>query len=206
LSMEKEMLGIYVTGHPLEKIKDDIEKIATINTLKMTEITENGELSQDGQNVKYIGIITSVKKKFTKKNTIMSFLTVEDLYGTTEIIVFDSCYNRCSALLVEETIVTIEGRLSIREDEPVKIVASNITEYKKVKVKPTTIKLDITNIEESKKEKLRGAIKFFAGDKNNMKIYVIDNNELKPCGAIYATEQVIKEFVEILGKDRVVVE
>ena len=82
LSLEKEMLGIYISGHPLDKYIDAIKKVATINTLKM----QNQEENQDGKIVKYAGIITAIKKKYTKKNTLMAFLTVEDLYGSTEII------------------------------------------------------------------------------------------------------------------------
>ena len=129
LSMEKEMLGIYISGHPLEKIRSNIEKVATINTLQMIQMKEQNDLSQDGKQVKYIGIINSIKKKYTKKNTLMAFMTVEDLYGSTEIIVFDTCYSKSQNILLEENIVLIEGRLSIREDDDVKIVANNITEF-----------------------------------------------------------------------------
>ena len=61
--MEKEMLGIYISGHPLEKIKEKIQKVATINTLQMMKIAEEGSLKDDGKEVKYVGIITSIKKK-----------------------------------------------------------------------------------------------------------------------------------------------
>ena len=129
LSMEKEMLGIYISGHPLDKIKESIQKVATINTLQMLQMSEENNLSEDGKQVKYVGIITSIKKKYTKRNTLMAFMTVEDLYGSTEIIVFDSCYSKAQNILLDENIVLIDGRLSIREDEPVKIVANNITEF-----------------------------------------------------------------------------
>ena len=133
--MEKEMLGIYLSGHPLEKIKEQIAAQSTINTLKMKEIEENisnPEIKlpyKDGQNVKYAGIITSIKKKYTKNNKLMAFITVEDLYGTTEIILFESAYQNSSNSLVEENVVMIEGRLSIREDEDVKIIANKITDF-----------------------------------------------------------------------------
>lgn len=188
LSMEKEMLGIYISGHPLEKIRSNIEKVATINTLQMIQMKEQNDLSQDGKQVKYIGIINSIKKKYTKKNTLMAFMTVEDLYGSTEIIVFDSCYSKAQNILLEENIVLIEGRLSIREDDDIKIVANNITEFNEnsvinnynrtntigtdAPIRPKEIIIDITNLPEAQKAKLRGAIKFFAGDKNNIAISV----------------------------------
>ena len=129
LLMEKEMLGIYISGHPLEKLKEKIQQVTTINTLQMMQMSEENNLNDDGKQVKYVGIINSIKKKYTKRNTLMAFMTVEDLYGSTEIIVFDSCYSKSQNILIEDNIVLIDGRLSIREDEPVKIVANTITEF-----------------------------------------------------------------------------
>lgn len=218
LSMEKEMLGIYISGHPLDKIKESIQKVSTINTLQMLQISEENNLSEDGKQVKYIGIINSIKKKYTKRNTLMAFMTVEDLYGSTEIIVFDSCYSKAQNILLDENIVLIDGRLSIREDEPVKIVANNITEFNAdninnvnaqrsnrevINQKPKVLILDITNASEIQKDKLRGAIRFFSGDRNNIAVQVNINGELKPSGAIYCNEEVVQQFKEILGNDNV---
>ena len=205
LSMEKEMLGIYLSGHPLEKIKEQIAAQSTINTLKMKEIEENisnPEIKlpyKDGQNVKYAGIITSIKKKYTKNNKLMAFITVEDLYGTTEIILFESAYQNSSNSLVEENVVMIEGRLSIREDEDVKIIANKITDFG-VK-KKQILELNITGTTEETKAKLRGAILYFTGDKNNIQVQILQDGEIKPCGAIYLTDGILKEFQEILGNE-----
>ena len=98
LSLEKEMLGIYISGHPLEKLRNQIEQQTNINTMQirnideqMTTNIEENQIQQetkikfkDGQSVKYAGIITSIKKKYTKNNKIMAFVTVEDLYGTAD--------------------------------------------------------------------------------------------------------------------------
>ncbi|MDO5555198.1 MAG: OB-fold nucleic acid binding domain-containing protein [Clostridia bacterium] len=209
LSMEKEMLGIYISGHPLEKLKKEIEKISTINTYQMLQIKEQSNLKLDGKQVKYIGIITSIKKKYTKKNTLMAFLTVEDLYGTTEIIVFDSCYSNSQNILLEEKIILIEGRLSIREDEPVKIVANNITQFDEKEIEVLFSKgskkliINITDLQEEKKSELRGAIKFFSGKKNNIAVNVKNGDQLLPCGAVYMTEEILEEFKKIVGEERI---
>ena len=214
LDMEKEMLGIYISGHPLEKIKKEIEANTDINTLQMINMKEEKDFSRDGKTVKYAGIISSVKKKYTKRNTIMAFVTVEDLYGSTEIIVFDSCYSRCSEVLLEDNIVLIEGRLSIKEDDDVKIVANTIVNFDDIKNLKTVevpqeqprrriLTLDIREATEEQKAKLRGAIRFFSGERNNMPVQIIDNEGAKPCGAIYITEEIFQEFKEILGEDKV---
>ena len=228
LSMEKEMLGIYISGHPLDKIREQIENISTINTLQMLQMSEENSMKEDGKQVKYAGIITSIKKKYTKRNTLMAFMTVEDLYGSTEIIVFDSCYSKAQNILLEENIILIDGRLSIREDEPVKIVANNIVEFnldKEGRLKqssgnnnsnnsnainyqnrPKNIIINITDLEEETKSKLRGAIKFFSGDRNNIAISVKNNEQILPCGTIYITEETLEELKDIVGDKNIVLE
>ena len=201
LAMEKEMLGIYISGHPLDKIRKEIEIQTNINTMQILEIQEENKIEKDGQVVKYAGIITSVKKKYTKKNTVMAFVTIEDLYGSCEIIVFDACYNKYANLLVQDNIVLIEGKLSIREDEEIKIVANSISELKHEKRK--SLKIDITSIDEESKNKLRGALKFFLGDKNNIQLIIVANNEEKPAGGIYLTDEIYGELEEIVGNDNI---
>ena len=210
LSQEKEMLGIYISGHPLEKLAESIKNQTNINSIQIKELRDNNENFSDGQIVKYAGTITAVKKKYTKKNTIMAFVSVEDLYGTAELIVFDSVYNRCEGLLIEDNIVLVEGRLSIKEDEDARIIVQNIKEFSantsNIEKRKTTMQIDITELDEERKEKLRGAIKFFTGDKNNIKLNILDKAQIKPCGAIYLTEQILEEFKEIVGEENVRIE
>jgi len=214
LSMEKEMLGIYISGHPLEKLREQIERETNVNSLKLKELTnlqstvlDEGEFIarkneyKDGQFVKYAGIITSVKKKYTKNNTIMAFVTVEDLYGTVEIIVFENCYQDSSKYLVEESIVMVEGRLSIREDDEPKIVARTIKPFGDNKKRILTI--DINGMEEQEKDRLRGIIRYFCGDRNNTPVQIMEDGDLKPCGAIYLTDEILKEIEEAIGKERI---
>ena len=220
LSMEKEMLGIYISGHPLEKYREQIAKQTNINTLQIREAQElssdtidnpelidnrgNVRLIQDGQFVKYAGIITSVKKKYTKNNKIMAFVTVEDLYGSCEIIVFENCYMKCSNELIDENIVLVEGRLSVREDEETKIVAREIKKLGDEKKQALII--DITNLDEDKKDRLRGALKFFSGDKNNIQVEIINGERQDPAGGLYVTKEILEEIQQIVGIENAKVE
>lgn len=206
LSMEKEMLGIYISGHPLEKLKEEILRQTNINTINMKEISENGEGGEkaefkDGQIVKYAGIITSIKKKYTKNNKIMAFVTIEDLYGQAEVIVFENTYMSTQSSLIEENVVLVTGRLSLREDQEPSIIAMSIDEIKEKKENKLVI--DIIGIDEDTKARLRGALRFFMGDRNNMKVEIIDEEGTKPCGAIFINQNTVEQFEEILGKDRV---
>ena len=104
----------------------------------INEIEANSSLNeklQDGQFVKYAGIITSVKKKYTKNNKIMAFVTVEDLYGTAEMILFENAYIKAGKSLIEENIVLVEGRLSIREDDTTTIIVNDMKDFVEEKQK-----------------------------------------------------------------------
>lgn len=215
LSIEKEMLGIYISGHPLEKLRSQMEAQTTINTMQLRELDEqvSSQLLMeervttekpkfvDGQKVKYAGIITSIKKKYTKNNKIMAFITIEDLYGTAEVIVFENAYLNAGKSLVEENIVMVEGRLSIREDDTTTIIANEIKDFGEQKQKIFT--LDITNATEEQKDKLRGALRYFNGDKNNINVQIRIGEETKPCGQIYLTEEILGLFQNILGRNQV---
>ena len=220
LILEKEMLGVYISGHPLDKIRNAITKQANISTLDMIkmndEIEEFGEPKtfKDGQTVKFVGVISKVNKKFTRKNTTMAFVNLEDFYGTAEIVIFDTVYGKTSHFIVDDNIVLVEGRLSVREDEPVKIVATNVKEFveteeielEKEQIKLNSIKtlnINITNLTEDQKTRLRGAIKFFSGDKVNVKLEITDNEEIKPCGAIFLTDKILEVFKEIVSEENV---
>ena len=222
LSMEKEMLGIYLSGHPLEKMKEQILHQTTINSEELKELGSSSKEEEeeidyddasislkekkevkfkDGQEVVYAGIISSIKKKFTKNNKIMAFVTVEDLYGTAEILVFENVYLSAESSLTEENIILIKGRLSIRDEDSATIIAREITDFG-IK-KKNVLNLNISNANEEIKVKLRGAIKYFNGEMNNLAVQIQEENEIKPCGAIYCTDSIIKIFEEILGKEKV---
>ncbi|MCI9063003.1 MAG: DNA polymerase III subunit alpha [Clostridia bacterium] len=226
LSLEKEMLGIYLSGHPLEKLKEQIEAQTNINTMDMAvldkqmanieddesnieALVNNYPASQinksskfkDGQEVIYAGIISKVKKKFTKNNKIMAFVTVEDSYGQAEVLAFENVYIAAGEALMEENIVMIKGRLSVRDGEKTTIIAREITNFG-VKKRNVLI-LDITGVEEEVKVKLRGAIKFFTGDMNNIPVQIKDEDKILPCGAIYCTDRILNVFYDILGQEKV---
>ena len=210
LSQEKEMLGIYVSGHPLEKLREAISNQTNITSIQIKDLNEeNSGNFKDGQTVKYAGTITGIKKKYTKRNTIMAFVTVEDLYGSAELVVFDSVYSRCDNILIDENVVLVEGRLSIKEDEEARIIVQNIKEFSEndsannPNGRKTKMIIDITELTNNQKERLKGAIKFFSGDKVNMRLSIIEKTQEKPCGAIFLTEETLEQFKEIVGEENV---
>jgi DNA polymerase-3 subunit alpha len=102
--MEKEMLGVYVSGHPLLQFEDIIKKL-NFNTSMIADQGEEQEVGAedetasdiyDGKEVECLGIISRIKLKTTKSNNMMAFVTIEDLYGSVEIIVFPAVYTKFS--------------------------------------------------------------------------------------------------------------
>ena len=133
----------------------------------------------------------------------MAFITIEDLYGTAEILAFENTYMKSQSSLMEENIVLVKGRLSIREDDDVKIVAREIKELSQVENKTKTLRIDITDLNEEEKKKLRGAIKFFNGEVNNTPVQVVYGENILNCGSIYLNKDILDEFKELVSEEKV---
>jgi len=127
LSMEKEMLGLYITGNPLKQFEKILkEKVTFYSKDKIIDETYDGKTLYDGKQIVVAGIINKISKKITKNNSMMAFVQLEDLYGSLEIIVFPKTYENSKNLLIEDSKVIIEGKLTIREDEEIKIICQVI--------------------------------------------------------------------------------
>ncbi len=139
LSMEKEMVGVYLSGHPLSEYEKLLEKYATTNTNEISEIREADEetVFYDGSRVVIGGIIIKKQNKITKNNNMMAFITLEDLYGTVEGIIFPKIYDNCKDILYEDNIVLVEGTIDASEEESPKLLINKVKELKKEHVNQT---------------------------------------------------------------------
>ncbi len=128
LAMEKEVTGIYITGHPLDEHRALLEKM-TFSTADLSELEDRPDhgMSLDGQLVEMGGILTEVKGKATKKGAYMGFITLEDLSGQIECLVFPKVFERYQGTIAADDLVVLEGRLSIREEEAPKLLVETIT-------------------------------------------------------------------------------
>ncbi len=123
LAFEKEVLGIYLSGHPLEQCREMMEKIITARTTDFQPEEESGiPKVRDNQKVIVGGMITDKTIKYTKNNKVMAFLTVEDLVGTVEVVVFPRDYEKWNSLLGDEARVFIQGRVSAEDDKASKLI------------------------------------------------------------------------------------
>ena len=127
LNFEKEVAGLYFSGHPLEEYRQVSTALKCPRTADLYESLESGKESTfDNKKVQFIGIINSSKKKVTKRDDIMAFCGVEDLYGEIEMIVFPKVLTEFSSVLTVGNIVLIDGRLSVKDDE-IKLLAEKIS-------------------------------------------------------------------------------
>ncbi|MFZ5351748.1 MAG: DNA polymerase III subunit alpha [Bacillota bacterium] len=176
LAMEKEMLGLYISGHPLQEFKDELDSRVTATTADLIKEKGEGEefveisSDMDGKRVVMGGIIVSVKQKSTKSNNMMAFAELEDLYGVIELIVFPKIYEACSQVLRADNIVLVEGRVSQKEEEDAKIICDKIAPLEKKQVGKLYIKVD-TQKQPGILEDVKKLLSYYKG---NQPVYVVD--------------------------------
>lgn len=205
LEMEKETTGLYISGHPLDEYKDAMEGFnTTLEILGLGGDEESGvgltwQLG-DGADVILGGIITDKKIKYTRKNSAMAFVTLEDLYGVIEVIVFPTTLDRYGKLLEPDSVVVIRGRISLREDEEPKVVCNSVEPL----VANSSQKLYI-KIEKDKSPKVRedicNVLKKYSG---NTPVYLYmesDNRYYKSSRDLWvsANSDLLRELNYMLG-------
>ncbi|MBX4258714.1 DNA polymerase III subunit alpha [Clostridium estertheticum] len=207
LAMEKEMTGIYLSGHPLDEYEEtlNIQTNTRISDIVLDESLEedNEMLSesfklQDGDKVIIGGIISSVSKKVTKNNDMMAFINLEDLYASVEVIVFPKTFEKYKSLVEEDEIVIIKGRVSIREEEQPKILCEDIKPLVKINSEKIYILVenDLMMKDALKKIKqnlaiYRGSTPIYLCTKEPRKMYAVDK-------ALWLSEEI--DVMEVLRK------
>ncbi|MBN2851862.1 MAG: DNA polymerase III subunit alpha [Clostridia bacterium] len=211
LSMEKEMLGLYITGNPLKDFEKLISKKATFfSNEKRIDEEYDEKRYYDGKSVVVAGIISKVTKKLTRNNSMMAFVEIEDLYGTLEIIVFPTTYENNIGILKEENKILVEGKLSIREDEEIKIITQNIMPLSVTR--PEQVKEErvvYLNADKIDQNKLFNFLQYFSG--NNL-VYLrktVNNKKITqkvPANMnLNLTEETEKLLIEEFGENNVLI-
>jgi DNA polymerase-3 subunit alpha len=129
LAMEKEVTGLYMTGHPL-KPYEKICRILRVDRLDriFTSVEENNGDYRDGGTVTVLGMLTSVRQKNTKQDAAMAYVTVEDLFGAVEMLVFPKTLSRFVSFIRPGAVLLIRARISVREDEELKLLCDGVQE------------------------------------------------------------------------------
>ena len=132
LEKEKEVLGIYVSGHPLDAYKDLVDKYADASTVDFIPEEETGQTTAvDNRIYTLCGLVEQITVKMTRNNEAMAFVTLEDLYGQIEIVVFPKVYDDCRMMLEKNKGIIVKGRASISEEEG-KLLAAEIRSFDSV--------------------------------------------------------------------------
>jgi DNA polymerase-3 subunit alpha len=196
LAMEKEMTGIYLTGHPLDEYAETIKLQCEINigdilaTTADTTLDEVQDVSMDmaamipsktneqtvydGMRVVLGGIISEVSKKYTRNNDMMAFVTLEDLYGLIEVVVFPKVFQKVAAQISPDALILVKGRVSIREDELPKILCEEIQPLVKINTTNVYVQVEDENIAREINKSLRSVLPRFKG---NTPLYLCTRKE-----------------------------
>ena len=212
LKMEKETIGMYLSGHPCEEYTEKISKITNFtigDVLSAVEKDEEGNFQIvndkicDGMFIKLCGIISTRKNKITRNSSQMAFVTIEDVFGSIEVLVFPKILTKYSYLLEEERIVLIEGKLSLREDEEPKLLCEKVLGIEQIEDIPKTIFIKIPTKDKSAIEKLKNIAGSFSG-KVSVCFYVEETKErfsVPDVLKLSGTGNCMKELKKCFGDD-----
>jgi DNA polymerase-3 subunit alpha len=204
LNFEKEVLGFYVSGHPLEAYASFMKKHSTNLTTDFYLDEETGTPKvTEGQKVTLAGMVTDRRTKYTKNDKMMAFVTLEDLTGAVEVIVFPKIYERAAMKLSEDAHVIIEGHVSVEDEKDAKLMADKVMTFEEI---PRTVWVQFANREAfdiSEKEML--SIIEGHGGKDSIIAYLKDTKQMKKYPGIKfnAGEEVMTMLQDKFGSENV---
>ena len=205
LAFEKEVLGIYVSGHPLEEFEDLWRRGITNTTADFVLEEESGETRvRDNAPCTIGGIISNKKIKYTKNDKIMAFLQIEDLVGTVEVIVFPRDYEKNSMKLLEDNKVFIKGHVSLEEDRDGKVICEGITAFDEIP-KKLWIKFPTMEAYQASSNELLQTLQTSDGH-DSVVIYIEEAKAMKklpPSCSVQAGEELKAQLCAKYGEDNI---
>ena len=205
LGFEKEVLGIYISGHPLEEYMERLKKNTNAVTTDFILDEETGTLKvSDGAKVCIGGMITDKVIKYTKNNKAMAFITLEDLVGTVEIIIFPKDYERYAKYLENDAKVFVEGRVTAEEDRNGKLICEKIISFDEVK-RELWLQFPSKSDFEEKEGALYGKM-MDADGSEHVVIYLAAEKQMKRLPEnrnVAITKELLEDLGNFLGKDNV---
>lgn len=205
LGFEKEVLGIYLSGHPLEEYEEKWKKNISAVTSDFLLDEETGEVKvKDNQSVIVGGMITEKTIKYTKTNKAMAFLTLEDLFGTVEIIVFPKDYERYHALLNEDEKVFVKGHANVEEDKNGKLICERIYSFDETK-RELWLQFSTKEEFEARERELYSILHDSDGN-DSVVIYISSMKAMKRLPQsqnVCADSEIVNNLTNFLGKNNV---
>ena len=205
LTFEKEVLGIYVSGHPLQEYEAAWRKKISATTADFALDEETGTVAvEDGSKVVIGGLISEKTIKYTKNDKVMAFLAIEDLVGTVEVVVFPRDYEKNAALLVEDAKVFVTGRASVEEDKDGKVICERIQPFDQLTAK-IWIKFATMDAYKAAEESLFAAIADSEGS-DSVVIYVENPKAMKELPKnrnVKADDALVEKLSALFGRDNI---
>ena len=205
LGFEKEVLGIYLSGHPLEEYEEKWRKnISAVTADFMLDEETNAVKIKDNQSVVIGGIITEKTIKYTKQNKAMAFITIEDLFGTVEVIIFPRDYEKYSRYLNEDEKVFVAGHANVEEDKNGKLICEKIYSFDDTK-RELWLQFATKEAFEEKEKELYSLL--YGSDGNDeIVIYIASPRAMKRLGQnhnIHINPELVGNLTEFLGEKNV---
>ncbi|MFR9015433.1 MAG: DNA polymerase III subunit alpha [Roseburia intestinalis] len=205
LGFEKEVLGIYLSGHPLEEYEEKWRKnISAVTADFMLDEETNAVKIKDNQSVVIGGIITEKTIKYTKQNKAMAFITVEDLFGTVEVIIFPRDYEKYSRYLNEDEKVFVAGHANVEEDKNGKLICEKIYSFDDTK-RELWLQFATKESYEEKEKELYSRL--YGSDGNDeIVIYIASLRAMKRLGQnynVHINPELVGNLTEFLGEKNV---
>ncbi len=205
LGFEKEVLGIYLSGHPLEDYLDKMKKNITAKAMDFIREEETGILHvTDNAHVVIGGMIAGKTVKFTRNNQAMAFITVEDLTGSVEVIVFPKDYERYQRFLNEDEKIFVVGRATVEEEQNGKIICERIVPFDDT-IKELWLQFATKEEYATKEEKVLELLRDSDGN-DDVVIYVADPRAIKKLGknySVHADSALLAQIATFLGEKNV---
>ncbi len=204
MQMEKETIGLYLSGHPMDEYRRQLQGSGVIPVLRIMQSFENNDgIYRDEQVVRIAGIVEAVKMKTTRSNSMMAYVSLEDDTGGIELLVFSNVIAKSGSYLKENTPVVCEGRLSVRDEKAPQMVVNDLKPIGELaKPEPQKLYLKLPTEGDATDRKVRAILKMFPG-KLSAVLYFADSGVRR--GTTCAVRgDMLQELRELLGEKSVV--
>lgn len=215
LAYEKEITGLYLSGHPLEDYSSAIHTASTAKVSELLTSTEDGTSKfHDGDLVHMVGMVSGIRVHLTKQNSTMARAVFEDLTGAMELVIFSKPYQESGSFIKEGAVVLIHGRLSVEEEEKPKLLVMKVEQvFADAAKKPeekhhkvTGLFLRLEHAEDPRLPKVQNLLEIFSDGPNAVYYYYKDTQKYtlqKDLGGIQISDGLLRELESLLGAENV---
>lgn len=213
LTMERELTGLYLSGHPMDAFAGEIKKARAMPVQSVLEGLDEGSVT-DGQTVRLAGILSGVRTKTTRNNSLMAYATLEDRAGTMELLIFQSVLTRCGAYIKNDGAVLVTGKISVRDERPAQLLVDEARPLSELPggdidpiektAKAETLYIKLPSRESREAKRAFGILEMFPGE--TRLVIVFSDTGKKLAGSCLADKRLTDGLSDLLGAENVVLQ